>query len=209
MGTEEKRERLRRLREPCILGRSWRSQSQIENGFNVYRDPGHAVRFDGADDYASVSGLIDPDRVIGPVLDTMVTMAVALLLYEGGQADRYDQDAVEFGFAGVMRTLRSMRMVEGRLPAAGKSRLVRRTQWVRARRGGLVEISPKLGDMVEAGEVVAGISDAFGLRPTRVKSPVSGWVIARTLNPLVNPGDPLLHVAAEHGPDVDEPAERR
>jgi hypothetical protein len=132
-----------------------------------------------------------------------------MLLYEGGQADRYDQDAVEFGFAGVMRTLRSMRMVDGRLPAAGNSKLVRRTQWVRARRGGLVEIAPRLGDMVEEGEVVASISDAFGLRPTRVKSAVSGWVIARTLNPLVNPGDPLLQIAAEKGPDVDEPAERR
>ena len=98
---------------------------------------------------------------------------------------------------------------EGRFPTTSSSRLVRHTRWVRARRGGLVEISPKLGDVVAEGEVVASISDAFGVRPTRVKTPASGWVIARTLNPLVNPGDPLLQVAAERGPDVDEPAERR
>jgi predicted deacylase len=116
---------------------------------------------------------------------------------------------VEFGFNGVMRILRSLGMVELRLPRAGSTTLVRSTRWIRARRGGLVEISPKLGEKVEAGEEVARISDAFGVRPTRVKSPSSGWVIARTLNPLVNPGDPLLHVAAERGPDIDEPAERR
>jgi uncharacterized protein len=62
---------------------------------------------------------------------------------------------------------------------------------------------------VSAGDVVAQISDAFGVRPTQVKSPGSGWVIARTLNPLVNPGDALLHIATERGPEQDEPAERR
>jgi len=145
----------------------------------------------------------------GSLRQAATEQGIKMLLYEGGQADRFDEAAVDFGFAGVMRTLRSMRMIEGRLPKTASPKLVRRTQWVRARRGGLVEISPRLGDVVEQGEVVASISDAFGVRPTRVKAPASGWVIARTLNPLVNPGDPLLQVAAERGPDVDEPAERR
>jgi hypothetical protein len=145
----------------------------------------------------------------GSLRQAATEQGIRTLLYEGGQADRFDEEAVAFGFAGVMRTLRSMRMIEGRLPRAASPKLVRRTQWVRARRGGLVEISPRLGDVVERGEVVASISDAFGVRPTRVTTPASGWVIARTLNPLVNPGDPLLQVAAERGPDVDEPAERR
>jgi hypothetical protein len=145
----------------------------------------------------------------GSLRQAATEQGIKMLLYEGGQSDRFDEEAVDFGFAGVMRTLRSMRIIEGRFPTTSSPRLVRRTQWVRARRGGLVEISPKLGDVVAEGEVVASISDAFGVRPTRVKTPASGWVIARTLNPLVNPGDPLLQVAAERGPDVDEPAERR
>jgi predicted deacylase len=134
---------------------------------------------------------------------------IKMLLYEAGQADRLDDEAVEFGYNGVLRTLRSLGMIEMRLPTAGATTLVRSTRWVRARRGGLVEIGPKLGTKVEEGEEIARISDAFGLRPTRMKSPSTGWVIARTLNPLVNPGDPLLHVAAEQGPDIDEPAVRR
>lgn len=134
---------------------------------------------------------------------------IKMLLYEAGQADRFDEEAVDFGFDGVMRTLRSLGMIGGRLPAHGATRVVRRTRWVRARRGGLVEIAPRLGDRVEEGQVVARISDAFGVRPTSVKTASSGWVIARTLTPLVNPGDPLLQIATETGPDVDEPAERR
>lgn len=134
---------------------------------------------------------------------------IKMLLYEGGEADRFDEAAVTFGYNGVMRTLRSLGMVDGRMPTATTTRLVRRTTWVRARRGGLVEIAPRLGDRVEGGEVVARIADAFGVRPTMVKSPLAGWVIGRTLNPLVNPGDPLVQVATDKGPDADEPAERR
>jgi predicted deacylase len=145
----------------------------------------------------------------GSLRQAATEQGIKMLLYEAGQADRLDDEAVQFGFVGVMRILRSLGMIEMRLPTAPPTTLVRNTRWIRARRGGLVEISPRLGDKVDAGEEVARISDAFGVRPTRVKSPSTGWVIARTLNPLVNPGDPLLHVAAESGPDVDEPAERR
>jgi predicted deacylase len=134
---------------------------------------------------------------------------IKTLLYEAGQAHRFDQDAVDFGVTGVMRTLGSLGMIDLRLPTTEQTKLVRRTRWVRARRGGLAEIEPRLGDLVAAGEVVARISDAFGMRPTMVKASSSGWVIARTLSPLVNPGDALLQLATEEGPDVDEPAERR
>ena len=145
----------------------------------------------------------------GSLRQSATEQGIKMLLYEAGQADRIDEEAVIAGFDGVMRTLRSLGMIDLKLPAPTPTTLVRSTRWVRARRGGLVEISPKLGARVEAGEEVARISDAFGTRPTLIKATSSGWVIARTLNPLVNPGDALVHVAAESGPDIDEPAERR
>lgn len=132
-----------------------------------------------------------------------------VILYEAGQANRFDDDAIEAGVAGVMRTLRSMGMVTGRLPRGGPTRLIRRTRWVRARRGGIVEIEVKLGQRVERGQEVAAISDAFGTRPARILATESGWVLARTLRPLVNSGDSLVHIGTERGPDRDEPAERK
>lgn len=144
----------------------------------------------------------------GSLRQAATEQGIKVLLYEGGQADRLDDEAVDSGYVGVMRTLRALGMIDVKLPGRPRTRVIRRAQWIRARRGGLVEIAPRLGDMVRADEVVASISDAFGVRPTRVKAPISGWVIARTLNPLVNPGDPLLQIAAEAGPETDEPAVR-
>jgi predicted deacylase len=130
-----------------------------------------------------------------------------VLLYEAGQAHRFDDAAIETGVIGVMRSLRSLGMVDARLPRARPTRLIRRTRWVRARRGGIVDIQVGLGDHVTEDQAVASIADAFGMRPTQVKAAETGWVIAHSLRPLVNSGDSLVHIAAEQGPDRDEPAD--
>lgn len=144
----------------------------------------------------------------GSLRQAAIEREKTVLLYEAGEAHRFDVDAIEAGVIGVMRALRSLRMIDARLPRGARTRLIRRTRWVRARRGGIVDIIVRLGEYVEKGKVVASISDALGTRPTEVKAAESGWVVARSLRPLVNSGDALVHIAAETGPDRDEPAER-
>ena len=131
-----------------------------------------------------------------------------VLLYEAGQAHRFDDDAIETGVLGVMRTLRALGMIDVRLPRVRQTRLIRRTRWVRARRGGIADIQVALGQHVVNGETLASISDAFGMRPTQVKASETGWVIAQSLRPLVNSGDSLVHIASAQGPDRDERAEK-
>jgi len=99
-------------------------------------------------------------------------------------------------------------MVDTRLPRAKPTKVIHRTRWVRARRGGLANITVELGQEVRKGDVVATISDAFSTRPTSATALSSGFVVAHTLRPLVNLGDALVHIASQQGPYVDEPAER-
>ena len=145
----------------------------------------------------------------GSLRQAATERGATVLLYEAGQAHRFDEEAIETGVAGVLRSLRSLKMIDARLPRAKPTKLIRRTRWVRARRGGLAEMLVKLGQHVDEGQPVASISDAFGTRPTQVKANQTGWVIARTLRPLVNSGDALVHIASSEGPVSDEPAERR
>jgi hypothetical protein len=145
----------------------------------------------------------------GSLRQAATELGATVLVYEAGEAHRFETDAIEAGVTGVMRTLRSMRMVDIRLPRAGTTKVMRRTRWVRARRGGLANITVELGQEVTKGDVVATISDAFSTRPTAATALSSGFVVARTLRPLVNSGDALVHIASPQGPYVDEPAERR
>jgi hypothetical protein len=145
----------------------------------------------------------------GSLRQAATELGATVLVYEAGQAHRFDDDAIETGVMGVMRTLRSLKMIDDRLPRVRPARVMRRTRWVRARRGGLANITVGLGDEVEKGQVLATISDAFSTRPTATTAPAGGFVVARTLRPLVNSGDALVHIASERGPYLDEPAERR
>ncbi len=145
----------------------------------------------------------------GSLRQAAVERDKTMLLYEAGQAHRFDDDAIEIGVNGVMRSLRAMGMIDARLPRARPTRLIRRTRWSRARRGGIADVEVKLGDYVTKGQRLASISDAFGMHPTHVKASETGWVIAKSLRPLVNSGDSLIHIAAESGPDQDEPAEKK
>lgn len=145
----------------------------------------------------------------GSLRQAATEQGIPVLLYEAGQAHRFDPDAVETGFSGVMRTLHHLGVVRTAPDApAAPAKVVRTTRWVRARRGGIVTLTAGPGDHVVPGDVLGEVSDAFGNRPSQVRSPIEGWIIAKTLNPLVGPGDALVHVASS-APGRDEPAERR
>jgi uncharacterized protein len=133
----------------------------------------------------------------GSLREAAISRGITMLLYESGQAHRFDEPAIETGVTGIMRCLRSLGMIDARLPRAAPTRVFRRTSWVRARRGGLVRVFPALGDRVERGDAIAEISDAFGYRPTSVRVTETGWVVGRSLNPQVSPGDALVHIAVE------------
>lgn len=131
----------------------------------------------------------------GSLRQATTELGIPILVFEGGQAHRFDQDVIDVGSLGIMRTLRSLGMIDVELPPPDPTRLIRASRWVRARRGGLAEMLVRLGDRVEEGQPIAAISDAFGTRPAHVKASVDGWIIARTLRPLVNSGDAIAHIA--------------
>ncbi len=125
---------------------------------------------------------------------------VPVLLYEAGQINRFDTDAVQYGVEGVLRVLQAMEMGTWELPRI-RRRPIRldSTRWVRARRSGIAKLDVALGDQVVRGELLGTISDAFGQRPTRITAANSGYVIAITQHPLVSQGDALVHIGQVQG----------
>ncbi|MEM9692164.1 MAG: succinylglutamate desuccinylase/aspartoacylase family protein [Myxococcota bacterium] len=118
-----------------------------------------------------------------------------VLLFEGGEALRFDENAIAQGTDGVMRVLAALQMVvEPPPPLETPVLTVRKSHWLRARRAGIVRIQTPLGARVVAGEQLGIIQDTFGVRVCRVLARTSGIVIGKSLNPLVNQGDALLHV---------------
>ncbi len=119
-----------------------------------------------------------------------------VLVYEAGEANRFDRDAIDQGVNGVLRVMRHLGMIENGVEDPEREpRLSRSTGWERARRGGFCEILVEPGESVTKGQVVARLFDAAGSPDVQLKSQHEGIVIGVSKDGLVNRGDALIHVA--------------
>lgn len=140
-------------------------------------------------------------------------VGTTILLFEGGEAHRFDAHAITAGVIGVQRVLAHLDMtpsspppepivlVDQSLPpppllASGSS-------WVRARRSGIGLLEVELGAMVTKGQVMGTIHDSLGARLSRITAPFDGLVIGRSQHPLVHQGSALVHLAQLDLPPPD------
>ena len=122
--------------------------------------------------------------------------SVPYLIYEAGQAGRFDADAITTGVAGCFRVLKSQGVFEHAAePSPAPPLIAENSKWLRSRGSGIFVSTARLGDRVAAGESVGQIGDAFGGHLSPVISPDGGMVIGLALDPLVEDGDALVHLA--------------
>lgn len=118
------------------------------------------------------------------------------LLFEGGEALRFDEYSISVGTDGVLRVLHRLGMIDEIVPPAAPPRISHSSRWVRASSSGIVDCRLALGDEVEKGQPVAVLRDPFGTQLAVLKAPRTGMLIGRLDHPLVNRGDAILHIAA-------------
>ena len=122
---------------------------------------------------------------------------IPMLLYEAGEALRFDEFAVRAGMRGILAVMRSIGMLTSR--SVGTSRIqpvvAKSTSWVRASGSGILRTQIPLGGKIAVNQKIGEIADPFDEHETAVISPVAGIVIGRLNLPLVHKGDALFHVA--------------
>ncbi|MDX1606826.1 MAG: succinylglutamate desuccinylase/aspartoacylase family protein, partial [Candidatus Competibacterales bacterium] len=119
---------------------------------------------------------------------------IPYLVYEGGEALRFDELAIRAGVRGVVAVMREL----GMLPALRAHRMppqpviARQSLWMRAPQSGIVRAAQPLGAWIGQDEPLAWIGDPFGDSDAPVPSRVAGIVIGRSNLPLVHEGEALF-----------------
>ena len=124
-------------------------------------------------------------------------VGVKVLLYEGGEALRFDETAIRAGTIGILRVMKHLGMLPLTDPARSKvaPAFSYASTWLRAAEGGILRSGLNVGDHVTKGEIVAEVSDPLGNVSVPVIAEDAGIIIGRTNLPIVNRGDALFHVA--------------
>lgn len=122
------------------------------------------------------------------------TKGKEILVYETGEAHRFDQKGIQEGIDGTLRLMQHLDM-RSDAPGPHNTDVYQKSTWVRARFAGLFQQKIPLGEHVKKRQVLGHISDPFGQEWFKVVSPQTGRIIGLNHAPVVHKGDAILHIA--------------
>ncbi|WP_421868299.1 succinylglutamate desuccinylase/aspartoacylase family protein [Motiliproteus sp.] len=121
---------------------------------------------------------------------------IPLILYEAGEALRFDENAIKGGLRGIISVMRELEM----LPALKRKKTLapasaNSSSWVRAESDGVFRSLVQLGERVSRNQIMGVVASPFGREEVEITSPYAGIIIGQNNIPLVNEGDALYHLA--------------
>jgi uncharacterized protein len=146
--------------------------------------------------------IINSDLRDGSLREVASEHGIPMLLYEAGEALRFDEISIRAGVKGILNVMRALDMLPKSRYRAKKPvepLVARSSAWVRATESGIFRTFAALGARVSRGDVLGAITSPFGDNNVELLSPASGIVIGKSKLPLINEGDALFHIARFQG----------
>ena len=172
-----------------------------------------AALHDGSDNGAEIQNMAcafhapvvinSPKLLDGSMRKAVSDLGIPILLYEAGEALRFNEVAIRAGVKGVINVMRRLNMLaDGEHCDIYTKPLVANTSsWIRASQSGILRSLFPLGDQVSKGDLLGIVSDPFGESEEHILAKKSGIVIGKSNLPLVYEGEALFHIAHFDNPD--------
>lgn len=143
--------------------------------------------------------IINSDLRDGSLRSAVIQEKIPMLLYEAGEALRFDEGCIEIGVRGILNFMREIGMINSKFCEISPKKIfvARSSSWIRAPKSGIHISRIKLGEQVKKHKILGEISDPFGDHKTYVRALEDGIVIGKSKLPLANKGDALFHIAYE------------
>lgn len=151
--------------------------------------------------YFNAPIILDSKQRDGSMRQAAGEMGIPVLVYEGGEAMRYNELCIRGGERGVKSVLHHLGMLKSTdkfIMQNSKSVITNTSRWVRSPVSGMVE--PKLTKLavhVKQGDVLGYVHDPFLINPSqKIIAPFEGIVIGASLKAMATEGDALFHIAS-------------
>lgn len=144
------------------------------------------------------------DAVIrdGSLRQAATELGIPVLVYEGGEALRFNELCIKVGLRGIINTLNYLGMIETpktKISNEHKPLITAVTRWVRASTSGMLQPIRDFTKSfaIKKGDILAHIHDPFQINPSEtVLSPLDGILVGMTNLPVVNEGDAIYNIAS-------------
>ena len=128
---------------------------------------------------------------------TTEDLNIPLLVYQAGEAMRFDENAITVGYNGITNTMRYIDMLPKTPIQEVKPIFSQNENWVVAHRGGILHTDFSLGQVIKKGEVIGKITDPFGAGESeKLKAPKDGIIVGINTTPLIHEGLQIFKIAS-------------
>jgi predicted deacylase len=140
--------------------------------------------------------ILDMNLVEGSFREAAYEQGIPVLVYEAGEALRFNEVAIRAGVRGVLNVMAALDMrLKKRKPRKTAAMIANASRWVRAPQSGILRSVVAIGARVAVGDTLAYINDPLGENNSEIISEVEGIVIGRTNLPLVFAGEAVFNIA--------------
>lgn len=114
---------------------------------------------------------------------------------ELGNPNIFQPEIINHALTGLYNTLTTLGLYEAEIRSANhKTVICRGSKWIYTTQGGLLQVHPKVTQMVKKGELIAHQEDIFGERLQDYHAPKDGVIIGKSVSPVNTSGGRILHL---------------
>ena len=147
--------------------------------------------------------MLDAPLRPGSMRKVATDRGIPMVVYESGEALRFDEFGIRTGLEGVLNIMIDLDMIRRtrqRRRSPPPAVVARSSYWVRAPAGGVLRSTCAVGERVRDDQVLGIVADPMGRSEVNVKAGEGGIVIGHTRLPITNQGDALIHIARVRDP---------
>jgi predicted deacylase len=141
----------------------------------------------------------------GSFRESLNDCKIPVLLFEGGQALRFEEPIIKGIVKGVFEVMHVIGMIKTKRAAKSSCVVAQKTYWVRTSESGVLKLKKPLGAVVKKGDTLAVITDPFGKIIEQVITFYDGVILGCVNLPTILAGEAAFHIGLfEDADDVEE-----
>lgn len=117
-----------------------------------------------------------------------------IIVFEGGESMRIDQFVVEDAIRGYKCLIKKMKLSPSIKVERGKRLYIEKKKWLRAPGSGIFVSEVASGQKVKKDSLLGLVKSPLGEYSIEMRSPSDGYIVGINNNPLMNQGDPVVHL---------------
>jgi predicted deacylase len=121
----------------------------------------------------------------------------SILVYEGGESQRFDETSISEGYQGIHRFLSHLGMAN-KPPIQQKNlHILKSMSWIRSPMSGLFQSFVEAGQWIHKKQTLGVVTDIHGMTRQLIVAKKEGFIVGLNCNPVVHLGDALVNLGTE------------